>query len=50
MTHATKDCFERKRKVPANVSNRNIEADDILYDPRLTTFDSKRDRWNGFES
>ena len=50
LTHATKDCFERKRSVPAKFSNKHIEADDMLYDPKVGTFDSKRDRWNGYDS
>ena len=45
-----KNVLKKKRKVPAKFSNKNIEADDVLYDPKVKTFDSKRDRWNGYEA
>lgn len=49
MTHKAADCLERPRKVGAKYNNMNIEADDDIQDIH-TTWDSKRDRWNGFDA
>lgn len=49
MTHKAADCLERPRKVGAKYNNMNIEADDDVQDIQ-TTWDSKRDRWNGFDA
>lgn len=48
MGHTKKDCTERPRKLNAKFTQRNIAADDIVNDLKLN-WESKRDRWNGFE-
>lgn len=48
MTHKAKDCLEKKRKVGAKYSGKNIQADEIIEDVSLG-FDAKRDRWNGID-
>jgi pre-mRNA-processing factor SLU7 len=50
MTHATKDCLERPRTKGAKWTNKNIAADDKVEDIKLSTWDAKRDRWNGFDA
>lgn len=47
-THKTKDCLERPRKVGAKWSGRDIQADELLQTVE-TTWDSKRDRSNGYD-
>lgn len=57
MTHKTKDCLERPRKVGAKFTNQNIAADEIIHDDSkgLTglegfgDYDVKRDRWDGYD-
>jgi pre-mRNA-processing factor SLU7 len=48
MTHKTRDCLDRPRKVGAKHSNANISADEVVQDVQLG-FDAKRDRWNGYD-
>ena len=49
-THSKKDCLERPRKIGAKYSNKNLASDDILgADVGREVFESKRDRWRGFE-
>lgn len=48
MTHKTRDCLSRKRKVGARFTGKDIQADEIVQDVKLG-WDAKRDRWNGFE-
>ncbi|KAK9354729.1 Pre-mRNA splicing Prp18-interacting factor-domain-containing protein [Lipomyces doorenjongii] len=48
MTHKVKDCMERPRKVGAKFSGKDIQADDLIQDVKMT-WDSKRDRWNGYD-
>ena len=50
MSHQTKDCLERPRTKGAKWTNKNIAADDKVEDIKLSTWDAKRDRWNGFDS
>lgn len=50
MTHKTKDCVERPRKVGAKWSKANIAADEKIQDLNLETFDAKKDRWNGYDT
>lgn len=50
MTHKTKDCLERKRAKGAKWTGKNIAADDKVQDIKLTSFEAKRDRWNGFDT
>lgn len=47
-THKTKDCLERPRKLGAKWSGRDIQADEIVQEIE-TTWDSKRDRANGYD-
>lgn len=50
MTHKKKDCLERPRKVGAKYSNKDIAPDEVILPEIRHTFDSKRDRWSGYES
>ncbi|KAK7202991.1 putative mRNA splicing protein, partial [Myxozyma melibiosi] len=49
ITHKTKDCMERPRKVGAKWTGQDIQADDLIQDVPMT-WDSKRDRWNGYDA
>ncbi|KAF5101655.1 hypothetical protein D0Z00_000729 [Geotrichum galactomycetum] len=49
MTHNAKECLERPRKVGAKYSGLDLRADDNIQDIK-TTWDSKRDRWNGYDA
>ncbi|KAK9457845.1 mRNA splicing protein [Dipodascopsis uninucleata] len=49
ITHKTKDCMERPRKVGAKWTGQDIQADDLLQEVPMT-WDSKRDRWNGYDA
>ncbi|GFH13758.1 Slu7 domain-containing protein [Haematococcus lacustris] len=49
MTHVTKDCLERPRNKGAKYTNKNIAADDKIEELKITGFDAKRDRWNGYD-
>ena len=49
MSHKAKDCLERKRKLGAKWTNKNIAADEVVKDVELG-WDAKRDRWNGYEA
>lgn len=49
MTHKKKDCLERPRKVGAKYSNKDIAPDELLLPEIEHNFDSKRDRWAGYE-
>ena len=46
MTHKKRDCVERPRKLGAKITGKDIRADDVTQDIKMT-FDAKRDRWNG---
>ncbi|CAG8461249.1 7199_t:CDS:2 [Paraglomus occultum] len=48
MTHKTKDCVERPRKLGAKWTGKNIQADEIIQEIELD-YDAKRDRWNGYD-
>jgi hypothetical protein len=50
MSHATRDCLERPRAKGARYTGKNIAADDKIQTIEFEGFDSKRDRWNGFDS
>lgn len=50
MSHQTKDCLERPRSKGAKFTNKNIAADEKIQDLEVVGFESKRDRWNGFEA
>lgn len=49
MTHKAKECLERPRKVGAKYSGLDLRPDDNIQDIK-TTWDSKRDRWNGYDA
>lgn len=48
LTHKAKDCLERKRKLGAKWTGKNIAADEVVEDIKLG-WDAKRDRWNGYD-
>lgn len=50
MTHKTRDCLERPRKVGAKFTGKHIAADEAVQDISLGTFDAKRDRYNGYDA
>lgn len=50
MSHPTKDCLERPRSKGAKWTGKNIAADDKIEEIKLIGFESKRDRWNGFDA
>lgn len=57
MTHKTKECLERPRKVGAKYTNKDIAADEIIHDAStglngqegFGDYDVKRDRWDGYD-
>lgn len=48
MTHKKRDCLERPRKKGAKFTNADIQADEVIQDV-ATSYDAKRDRWNGYD-
>jgi pre-mRNA-processing factor SLU7 len=48
MSHKTKDCMDRPRKTGAKWSGKDIKPDEIIQEIELD-YDSKRDRWNGYD-
>ncbi len=49
MTHKTKDCCERPRKLGARWTGKDIRSDEVVQDFNLS-WDGKRDRWNGYDA
>lgn len=49
LTHKKKDCLERPRKVGARFTSKDIAPDEICLPEVEHSFDSKRDRWAGFQ-
>lgn len=47
ITHKTKDCFERPRRRGAKYTKNNFGHDEYIKDVNFD-FESKRDRWNGY--
>lgn len=47
ITHTTKECTERPRKLKAKFSGSNFRADEDLKS-EIVGFEGKRDRWNGY--
>jgi pre-mRNA-processing factor SLU7 len=49
MTHKSKECLERPRKLGARFTGKDIQPDEIIrrFDQ---TFEGKRDRWNGYDN
>jgi pre-mRNA-processing factor SLU7 len=48
ITHKVKDCLERPRKKGARFTGKDIRPDDLIQEVS-TTYDAKRDRWNGYD-
>ncbi|KAI0241688.1 mRNA splicing protein, partial [Massospora cicadina] len=48
LSHKTKDCVERPRKKGAKFTGKDIKPDETIQEIELD-FDSKRDRWNGYD-
>ncbi|KAJ3410420.1 mRNA splicing protein [Chytridiales sp. JEL 0842] len=48
MTHKTRDCMERPRRLGAKFTNSDIRPDEVVQNVELG-FDAKRDRWNGYD-
>jgi pre-mRNA-processing factor SLU7 len=48
MSHKTRDCLERPRKVGAKYTGKDIQPDEIIA-PADLNFEAKRDRWNGYD-
>lgn len=48
MTHDTKTCMERPRKIGARWTNKRIAPDEKIEAFELD-YDGKRDRWNGYD-
>ncbi|TPX43270.1 hypothetical protein SeMB42_g02159 [Synchytrium endobioticum] len=48
MTHTTKQCMERPRRLGAKWTGKDIHADELVQDINLG-FEAKRDRWNGYD-
>lgn len=49
MTHKTKECLSRPRKMGARWTGKDIQADEVIQDVQLG-WDAKRDRWNGYDA
>ncbi|KAF3780917.1 Pre-mRNA-splicing factor SLU7-A [Nymphaea thermarum] len=49
MTHTTKSCMERPRRVGAKWTNKHIAPDEKIEAFELD-YDGKRDRWNGYDA
>ncbi|VVT54067.1 uncharacterized protein SAPINGB_P003890 [Magnusiomyces paraingens] len=49
MTHKATDCLERPRKIGAKYRPVDISNDEKIKEIK-TTWDSKRDRWNGYDA
>lgn len=50
MTHTEKECTDRPRKVGAWKTGRDIKHDEVLPVTEDTSYDAKRDRYNGDDS
>ncbi|KAI5850312.1 Pre-mRNA splicing Prp18-interacting factor-domain-containing protein [Morchella snyderi] len=49
MTHITKDCLSRPRKLGARWTGEDIQPDEAIQTLELG-WDGKRDRWNGYDA
>ncbi|KAF2460554.1 putative mRNA splicing protein [Lineolata rhizophorae] len=49
MTHKTKECLSRPRKLGAKWTGKDIQADEVIQDVQLG-WEAKRDRWNGYDA
>ena len=48
MTHKTKECLHRPRKLGARWTGKDIQPDEVIQKVELG-WDAKRDRWNGYD-
>lgn len=49
MTHKSKECMERPRKIGAKFTNAQIAPDEFEQPDLSLDFDGKRDRWSGYD-
>ncbi|EDO48812.1 predicted protein [Nematostella vectensis] len=49
MTHKKRDCLERPRRVGARFTGDDIRPDEYIQKDLSLDYDSKRDRWNGYD-
>lgn len=49
MTHKTKECLSRPRKLGAKWTGKDIQADEVVQKMDMG-WDAKRDRWNGYDA
>ncbi|KAJ5153259.1 Pre-mRNA-splicing factor slu7 [Penicillium canariense] len=49
MTHKTKECLSRPRKLGAKWTGKDIQADEVIQKVDMG-WDAKRDRWNGYDA
>ncbi|KAL1918407.1 uncharacterized protein VTP21DRAFT_3067 [Calcarisporiella thermophila] len=50
MTHKTRDCVERPRKLGAKWTQKDIKPDELVADVDVNDYDAKRDRWSGYDA
>jgi pre-mRNA-processing factor SLU7 len=50
MSHKVADCLERPRAKGAKWTGKHIAADDKIQELQLAGWDSKRDRYNGYDT
>eukprot|EP00884_Botryococcus_braunii_P010448 jgi/Botrbrau1/19404/Bobra.0338s0031.1 len=50
LTHKLKDCLERPRNKGAKWTNKEIAADELIETVQLSSYDARRDRWNGYDA
>src|SRR4051812_15239946 len=49
MSHQTKLCVDRPRKLGAKWTGKDIQADEVITNIDPKSWDYKRDRWNGYD-
>ncbi|KAI9888364.1 MAG: mRNA splicing protein [Vezdaea aestivalis] len=49
LTHKTKECLSRPRKLGARWTGKDIQADEVVQEVKMG-WDAKRDRWNGYDA
>lgn len=49
MSHKSADCLERPRAKGAKWTNKHIAADDKIQEINFISYDTKRDRYNGYD-
>eukprot|EP00892_Ulva_mutabilis_P000192 jgi/Ulvmu1/10173/UM006_0128.1 len=50
MTHVTKDCLERPRKLKAKHTNEDLARDDVIEDIQFKDWAHKRDHYKGYSA